>query len=295
MHINNVTWCNTYKVSQRVASRFSHEGRVFIAGDACHTHSPNAGQGANVSMVDAYNLAWKIAYVVNGWSGSSILDTYEQERRPYSLELIEFDKEIEKLFHPEGLSPEEYAQLWHRHLMFTTQGVGVQYRSSLTVLADSPDVKTSVQIGERLPPSDFVCYIDWNPCNIHDILRYNMQFKLVVFAGDIAQDAVKRRFCDFIAALHEMAPPKPSLDIYAVIDTKKEELNAEYYVWMREYIPEAQIFIDDGIMATGIHGVSVMSSGSGAAVLVRPDGHVVMIIPVSRDNVHRVRDYLSSL
>lgn len=96
--------------SQKVASSFSNRNRIFIAGDACHTHSPKAGQGANASMGDTHNLgsshpfkfcfahkhqkAWKLAYVLKGWAASSILATYEQERREYALDLISFDREI---------------------------------------------------------------------------------------------------------------------------------------------------------------------------------------------------------
>lgn len=97
--------------SQKVASSFSNRNRIFIAGDACHTHSPKAGQGANASMGDTHNLgsshpfkiyfahkqhqkAWKLAYVLKGWAAPSILATYEQERREYALNLISFDREI---------------------------------------------------------------------------------------------------------------------------------------------------------------------------------------------------------
>ena len=65
--------------------------RVFIAGDACHTHSPKAGQGMNVSMADAFNLAWKLAAVVRGVSSTSLLDTYTAERHAKAVELIEFE------------------------------------------------------------------------------------------------------------------------------------------------------------------------------------------------------------
>ena len=101
------------EVPQKVASQYS-VGRIFIVGDACHTHSPKAGQGANASMGDShnlgewfmimltpsfitlifFNLAWKIAYVLRGWAGESLLETYEVERRDYAQELIAFDKGI---------------------------------------------------------------------------------------------------------------------------------------------------------------------------------------------------------
>ena len=62
-------------VGQRVAAQFSVHERVFIAGDACHTHSPKAGQGMNASMNDTHNLAWKLTHVLRGWADMSLLKT----------------------------------------------------------------------------------------------------------------------------------------------------------------------------------------------------------------------------
>ena len=67
--------------------------RVFIAGDACHTHSPKAGQGMNVSMQDAFNLGWKLASVLRGRCAPRLLHTYSAERQAIAKELIDFDRE----------------------------------------------------------------------------------------------------------------------------------------------------------------------------------------------------------
>ena len=67
--------------------------RVFIAGDACHTHSPKAGQGMNVSMQDAFNLGWKLAAVLRGRVARSLLRTYSAERQAIAQDLIDFDRE----------------------------------------------------------------------------------------------------------------------------------------------------------------------------------------------------------
>src|SRR4029078_4507243 len=71
---------------------------VFIAGDACHTHSPKAGQGMNVSMQDAFNLGWKLVAVLQGRSPPSLLHSYSAERRPIAKELIDFDREFAAQF-----------------------------------------------------------------------------------------------------------------------------------------------------------------------------------------------------
>ena len=67
--------------------------RVFIAGDACHTHSPKAGQGMNVSMQDSFNLGWKLAAVLRGIASPELLHTYSDERQAIAQELIDFDRE----------------------------------------------------------------------------------------------------------------------------------------------------------------------------------------------------------
>jgi 2-polyprenyl-6-methoxyphenol hydroxylase-like FAD-dependent oxidoreductase len=64
-----------------VADRFQ-DGRVFLVGDACHTHPPNGGFGMNTGIGDAENLAWKLAARLQGWGGKRLLDTYDLERRP---------------------------------------------------------------------------------------------------------------------------------------------------------------------------------------------------------------------
>ncbi len=82
--VHDVNWFSTYRVHHRVADHF-RQGRVFIAGDAGHIHSPAGGQGMNTGIGDAVNLAWKLAAVVGGRANRSILDTYEAERIAFAL------------------------------------------------------------------------------------------------------------------------------------------------------------------------------------------------------------------
>jgi phenol 2-monooxygenase len=70
------------------------DSRVFLAGDAVHTHSPKAGQGMNVSIQDSYNLGWKLASVIKGRAHPKILRTYQQERHAVVKRLIGFDKSM---------------------------------------------------------------------------------------------------------------------------------------------------------------------------------------------------------
>jgi phenol 2-monooxygenase len=79
--------------------------RVFITGDACHTHSAKAGQGMNVSMQDGFNIAWKPGHVLEGRSPESLLSTYSAERQVVAKNLIDFDKEWSTMM---AKKPEEF-------------------------------------------------------------------------------------------------------------------------------------------------------------------------------------------
>src|SRR4030095_5844250 len=81
-------WYATYRVHHRVAARF-RDGPFFLAGDAAHVHSPVGGQGMNTGLQDAYNLAWKLALVVQDRANPALLDTYAQERMPLAKQLLE--------------------------------------------------------------------------------------------------------------------------------------------------------------------------------------------------------------
>lgn len=81
-------WTSTFRINERQISNY-RAGRVFLAGDAAHVHSPAGGQGMNTGMQDAINLGWKLAMVCHGLSSNpSLLDSYDNERRPVGAEVI---------------------------------------------------------------------------------------------------------------------------------------------------------------------------------------------------------------
>ncbi|RDH30347.1 FAD binding domain-domain-containing protein [Aspergillus welwitschiae] len=146
-----VDWWAAYQIGQRVSDHFTVKdskgaNRVFIVGDACHTHSPKAGQGMNVSMMDSYNLAWKLAYAVNGLTPAStspgkrdaVLDTYHTERHTIAQELIEFDRAFSSMFSgkigaaedgADGLTHEQFLEVFSTGNGFTS-GCGIEYPES---------------------------------------------------------------------------------------------------------------------------------------------------------------------
>lgn len=87
-------WVTRYRVHSRTVPRY-REGRIFLVGDAAHVHSPAGAQGMNTGIQDAYNLGWKLAFVVRGLSDESLLDSYQAERHPIGVQLL---KTTDRLF-----------------------------------------------------------------------------------------------------------------------------------------------------------------------------------------------------
>lgn len=110
-----VEWYSVYPIGQGIAEHYTLDHRVFLGGDACHTHSvslesrysaflllmplqPKAGQGMNTAFLDAQNLAWKIHAVESGFARRDLLETYEPERKTMAEKLLDFDNRYAKLF-----------------------------------------------------------------------------------------------------------------------------------------------------------------------------------------------------
>jgi 2-polyprenyl-6-methoxyphenol hydroxylase-like FAD-dependent oxidoreductase len=85
--VQEVTWFSTYRVHHRVAETFRRE-RIFLLGDAGHVHSPAGGQGMNTGILDAINLAWKLAQVLRDKAPDALLDTYDTERQAFAHQLV---------------------------------------------------------------------------------------------------------------------------------------------------------------------------------------------------------------
>ena len=132
--VKDVGWWSVYEIGQRLCDAFDDaaDPRVFIAGDACHTHSAKAGQGMNVSMADAFNLGWKLGAVLRGRARPELLRTYSTERQAVAQELIDFDREFSRLFtgRAEAVDPEEFQRYFVAQGRFTA-GVATRYAPSM--------------------------------------------------------------------------------------------------------------------------------------------------------------------
>ena len=162
VNIEHINWFTGYKLHHRMAEKF-REGRCFLIGDAAHIHSPAGGQGMNTGLQDAYNLAWKLAGVVNGQLQSQILDSYAAERMPIARRLLNSTDRAFKI----ALSSKWLAMFFKRHILFrilkaawnnkkisalffkTVSQIGISYRESNINLHLSKSTK--IKAGDRVP------------------------------------------------------------------------------------------------------------------------------------------------
>jgi 2-polyprenyl-6-methoxyphenol hydroxylase-like FAD-dependent oxidoreductase len=134
--VAEVRWASNFRPRAGLADRF-REGRIFLAGDAAHVHSPAGGQGLNTSVQDAYNLGWKLGAVLGGGAPASLLDSYEEERLPVAAGML-------------GLSTRVHRGEVRRGA--ATQQLGLGYRgSSLAVETRAGLPDDALHAGDRAP------------------------------------------------------------------------------------------------------------------------------------------------
>ena len=132
--VTELRWASDFRPRAALADRFQ-QGRVFLAGDAAHVHSPAGGQGLNTSVQDAYNLGWKLGAVLRGEAPASLLDTYEEERRPNAAEML-------------GLSTKVHRGETRRGE--ATRQLGIGYRES-SLTTETRAASDGLRAGDRAP------------------------------------------------------------------------------------------------------------------------------------------------
>lgn len=191
-------WWSAYVIGQRVASEFTQDHRVFLAGDACHTHSPKAGQGMNVSLQDGYNIGWKLGHVLTGRAPESLLKTYVLEREKTAQELIAFDQQFSKLFSTtyrkeKGISPERLQEEFTKAGRYTA-GLATKYGNSILTKENenSTDPCSRLQVGTRLPSAPVVRLCDGKRIQIAQAVPSDGRWHLVIFAGNGRQSNMEQ-------------------------------------------------------------------------------------------------------
>ena len=194
LDVRNVAWSSVYEVGHRVTDRFDdvpveligqRDPHVFIAGDACHTHSAKAGQGMNVSMQDGFNLGWKLGQVLEGRSPASLLATYSGERQVIAQNLIDFDKEWAAMMakKPEEFeSPTQLAEFYTATAEFPA-GFMTQYTPSmLTAEGTHQDLASGFPIGKRFKSARVTRVADANEMHLGHHHRADGRWRIYAFA-----------------------------------------------------------------------------------------------------------------
>src|SRR5690625_2149465 len=159
--------------------------RVFIAGDACHTHSAKAGQGMNVSLQDGFNLGWKLGYVLSGRSPEQLLATYSAERQVVAQNLIDFDRQWSAMMakRPEDFdNPSELEDFYVKTFEFPA-GFMTQYEPSMiTGTGAHQHLAAGFPIGKRFKSAPVMRVCDGNPVHLGHLATADGRWRSYAFA-----------------------------------------------------------------------------------------------------------------
>ncbi|ANF32379.1 phenol 2-monooxygenase [Leifsonia xyli] len=307
LDVRNVAWHSVYEVGHRLTDRFDdvlpeelgmRTPRVFITGDACHTHSAKAGQGMNVSMQDGFNIGWKLGHVLDGRAPESLLATYSAERQVVAKDLIDFDKEWSTLMakKPEEFaSPSELEDFYVRTAEFPA-GFMTQYAPSLIVgEASHQELASGFPVGKRFKsaPVERVC--DGNPVHLGHHARADGRWRIYVFADEAAAGAPSG-VADLaewmssspdspLAATPADADPDAWFDVKVVYrqDHTAVDLGVVPPLFLPRVGPFGLIDYEKVYAADPAHDIFAERGidRAGAIVVVRPDQYVAHVLPLT--------------
>ncbi|MEN9543700.1 MAG: hypothetical protein RLZZ598_533, partial [Pseudomonadota bacterium] len=327
LDVKEVVWSSIYEIGHRLTDKFddvpaaevsTRAPRVMLAGDACHTHSPKAGQGMNVSMGDTFNLGWKLISVLTGRADASLLHSYSGERRAAAKGLVDFDHQWSRVVggladHPADpalpLDPATagqppVARAFINNLPFTC-GLTIRYEpSALTGAATHQALATGFDLGMRFHSAPVVRLADAKPMQLGHCIEADARFRLFLFApaGDSgAAGGAVAELCDWLhkdAASPLRRHTAPGEDIDAVIDTRAVFQGAfrelDFGALPRLLRPpvgrygltdyEKAFCVDARSTAAGgqdIFTLRGIDRAAGCLVVVRPDQHVGLVLPLT--------------
>jgi phenol 2-monooxygenase (NADPH) len=313
LDVKEIPWWSVYEIGQRLTDKFddvpeeeigTQLPRVFIAGDACHTHSPKAGQGMNVSMQDAFNLGWKLVSVLRERCHPSLLHTYSAERRAIAKELIDFDREWAGLLastrgESDGADPAKTQSYFVRSGRYTA-GTATHYGPSiLTGQRAHQHLAEGYVVGKRFHSALVIRLADAMPVHLGHVVKADGRFRIFAFAdvGDpAAASSAIRQLCDFLAEDQNSPVRKYTRrdeDIDAVIDVRTvfqqphHELTIDAMptlllprkgrYGLRDY---EKIFCADVKGGSDIFATRGIDRDTGCMVIVRPDQYVAHVLPL---------------
>jgi len=316
LDVKEVAWWSVYEIGQRLCDWFDDRPdgdadtrlpHIFIAGDACHTHSPKAGQGMNVSMQDTFNLGWKLAHVLQGKSDPELLKTYSEERQDIAQTLIDFDREWAAMLsaplksgdNPDGVDPADVQKYFVQHGRYTA-GTAACYRPSvLTGEGEYQDLAKGFRIGMRFHSAPVIRLADAKPVQLGHTIRADGRWRLFAFAGrgdPAASGSSLHALCDFLQNSEQSPVLKHTaagedidavIDVRAVLQQPHRELVLEA---MHPFLLPAKgryglqdyekMFCPDFKGGGDIFETRGIDRDEGCVVVVRPDQYVADILPL---------------
>ncbi|MDE2377640.1 FAD-binding monooxygenase [Bradyrhizobium sp.] len=311
LDVKEVPWWSIYEIGQRVCDKFDDVSetemgkrlpRVFIAGDACHTHSPKAGQGMNVSMQDTFNLGWKLAAVLRKRAALHLLDTYSAERQAIAKELIDFDREWSSLIASEksgGGDPVRTKDYFVRHGRYTA-GTATHYRPGLLIgAANHQRLATGFVLGKRFHSAPVIRLADAKPVHLGHIVKADGRFRVFAFANaedPAAEDSAIRKLCNFLdearkSPLRRHTPAGADIDsvieFCAVFQQAHRALDIG--AMPKLLLPRKgcyglqdfeKIYCPDLKSGQDVFDMRGIDRGAGCMVVVRPDQYVGHVLPL---------------
>ena len=193
-------WVALFRINHRAAPRFRAK-RVFIAGDAAHEHVPIGGQGMNTSIQDAFNLAWKLAYVIQGKAKAELLDTYQSERHPVAESLLAGTDEAYTTLLKSGAAARHAIRMFGpyvlsrdivRHKMRDTlEEININYRKGpLTAEYGGSD---GPEAGDRVLDGEVVLASERQSLPLRELLR-GTRWTVLFFSGRDPNPAAQQEF-----------------------------------------------------------------------------------------------------
>ena len=311
--VKEVVWWSIYEIGHRLTDRFDdvpagvdRDPRVFTAGDACHTHSPKAGQGMNVSMQDTFNLGWKLAHVLLGRAGAGLLRSYSAERWVEAKRLIDTDHAWSRIMSaPPGQSELDGAGMPRFQKQFIdnlefTGGLAVKYDPSALVAETAHQaLAKGLEVGRRFHSAPVVRVADAMQMQLGHVAEADGRWRIYAFAGEADGSAAG-------SAIHKLAdwlqsdPASPVVrhtrqdeDIDAVIDVRAvfqqtfDELAYEDMPALLKPVKgrlglqdHEKVFCVDHKGLGDIFEMRGIDRSRGCMVVVRPDQYIAHVVPL---------------
>lgn len=313
LDVKEVVWWSVYDIGHSITDKFDDapEGsgrnpRVFTAGDACHTHSPKAGQGMNVSMQDTFNLGWKLVHVLQGRADPSLLRSYSNERLTEARRLVETDHEWARIMSApttqaerDGTEEPRIIRQFKANLEFTG-GTAVKYDPSY-LFADGKHqaLARGEEIGRRFHSAPVVRLADARQMQLGHVAEADARWRIYAFAGKADSSnpgSAIHRLADWLE--QDPASPvvrhtRPGEDIDAVIDFRavfQQTFDQLAYENMPSLLKprtgklglqdHEKVFCVDHKGAGDIFDMRGINRDTGCMIVVRPDQYVANVLPL---------------